>query len=305
MHQSLNRLTGFAVVVSLAAAGAPPWDGPVKLTREEAATIARAIEQDRAESERALKSDPTSYLAAVARQDFGARKTLTVGAAGDNDLQVTAPGVAAHHLRVGVDGEQFHLQAVDAAARFTPQTKGPAAEKELREATVGPSYIRVGRLTLRLSHQGFPAIIVFDPESPHFKTYKGYAFFPVDLQFRYELTLTPTPRQDTVIIMSTRGNQRPAQRLGWFDFLVGKVTCRLEAVRLLEPGVGENDVSIFFRIARYVDAIKQPNGRYLVDFNTASNPACAYSEFYNCPIPPKANVLKVAIRAGEKDSHYH
>jgi hypothetical protein len=32
-----------------------------------------------------------------------------------------------------------------------------------REATVGPSSIQVGRFMLRLSHQHFPAIIVFDP----------------------------------------------------------------------------------------------------------------------------------------------
>jgi len=29
------------------------------------------------------------------------------------------------------------------------------------------------------------------------------------------------------------------------------------------------------------------------------------SDHYNCPIPPKANVLPVAIRAGEMDAHYH
>ena len=39
----------------------------------------------------------------------------------------------------------------------------------------------------------------------------------------------------------------------------------------------------------------------MLDFNNAYNPACAVSEHYNCPIPPRANTLKVAIRAGEKD----
>jgi uncharacterized protein (DUF1684 family) len=34
------------------------------------------------------------------------------------------------------------------------------------------------------------------------------------------------------------------------------------------------------------------------------NPACAYSEHYNCPIPPKENHLQVAIAAGEMDAHY-
>jgi uncharacterized protein (DUF1684 family) len=89
---------------------------------------------------------------------------------------------------------------------------------------------------------------------------------------------------------------------------------RLEAHRLLEPGVDERSVSVFFRdattgketyaVGRYVDPERLPNGDWLVDFNNAYNPACATSPYYNCPIPSKANTLKVAIRAGEMDSHY-
>ncbi|QJW88533.1 DUF1684 domain-containing protein [Spirosoma taeanense] len=41
------------------------------------------------------------------------------------------------------------------------------------------------------------------------------------------------------------------------------------------------------------------NGRLVLDFNKAYNPYCAYSDGYSCPIPPKANVLSVAIEAGE------
>ena len=115
--------------------------------------------------------------------------------------------------------------------------------------------------------------------------------------------------------MSTRGNQRRAERVGWFEFMVGQTPARLEAVRLLEPGVGENDLGIFFRdgttgkesyaLGRYVDVKKLPSGNFLLDFNLAYNPACAFSDHYNCPIPPKANVIPQPIRAGEMDSHYH
>jgi uncharacterized protein (DUF1684 family) len=115
--------------------------------------------------------------------------------------------------------------------------------------------------------------------------------------------------------MSTRGNRRQATRVGWFDFAVEGKTARLEAVRLLEPGVGENDLGIFFRdattgkesyaLGRYVDVKKLENGRYLLDFNFSYNPACAFSDHYNCPIPPRENVLPMAVRAGEMDSHYH
>src|SRR5690606_19990472 len=37
-----------------------------------------------------------------------------------------------------------------------------------------------------------------------------------------------------------------------------------------------------------------------LDFNAATNPYCAYSPAYACPIPPEENTLAVPIRAGEK-----
>jgi uncharacterized protein (DUF1684 family) len=86
-------------------------------------------------------------------------------------------------------------------------------------------------------------------------------------------------------------------------------------VRLLEPGAGENEVSIFFRdattghesysVGRYVDAVPLGDDRYALDFNRAYNPACAFSPLYNCPIPPRENRLPVPIRAGERDPGGH
>jgi uncharacterized protein (DUF1684 family) len=298
------------VVIPLAAlvAAAEPAR-PVRLDKAAADATVKEILKDRADTEAWLKSDITSYLATVDRRDFGTRKTLTVGRAAANDLRIDDGEVMAHHLKVTVEGDRFRVQAVDAAAQFTV---GPEAK---REAVVDPSSIGVGRFQLRLSHQRYPGIIVFDPKSPHFKAYKGLKYFPVDLSYRYELPLTPNPKPETMVILSTRGNQRNAQRVGWFDFVVGATPVRLEAVRLLEPGVGENDISVFFRdatsgkesyeLGRYVDAKKLANGNYLLDFNLAYNPACSVSDHYNCPIPPRTNVLAVAIRAGEMDSHYH
>lgn len=282
---------------------------PVVLSPADAREIAQRIEQDRAAADTQLRSAPSSYFATIDRKDFGDRKTLTVGRAPDNDVRIDAPGIDAHHLRVTVEEDTFLVEAVDPNARFRID------DTDIRQAVVGPSTLRIGRFTLRLSHQRFPAIIVFDPENPRLKEFKGLKYFPVDLSYSYELPLTPNPTAETIVIMSTRGNQRQAQRVGWFDFMVGEERCRLEATRLLEPGVGENDISVFFRdatsgketypLGRYVDVKKLPNGNYLLDFNSAYNPACAFSEHYNCPIPPKANTLTVPIRAGEMDSHYH
>jgi uncharacterized protein len=283
--------------------------GPVPLTPAQADSLRQEIQANRTETLKWLKSGANSYLATVQRVDFGARAALTVGSAADVDVRIADPSVAAHHLGVTVVGDSFRVVALE------PGLTLRVGAVETQAATVGPSAIGLGRFTLRLSHQRFPAVIVFDPQSPRFAEYKGLEWFPVDPAYRYVLALTPNPRPDTVVILSTRGNRRRAVRVGWFDFRVGKTACRLQATRLLEPGVGENDISVLFRdattgresypVGRYVDPERLPDGRYLLDFNLCYNPACAVSEHYNCPIPPRENVLRVAIRAGEKDSHYH
>lgn len=179
---------------------------------------------------------------------------------------------------------------------------------------LGPSYISVGRFKLRLSHQRFPAIIVFDPSSPRFSEFKGLSFFPVDLRYRFTLSMDRNPRQDTVVILSTRGSMRHAVREGWFRFIIEGVPCTLEVSRLLEPGIGDHTYSIFFRdrtsgvetypVGRYLDVERRADGQFVLDFNQAYNPACAISPFYNCPLPPEQNTLPVPIPVGEKDSHY-
>ena len=114
-------------------------------------------------------------------------------------------------------------------------------------------------------------------------------------------------------MQSTRGQRRKALRLGRLAFTLQGHDLRLTALRLLEPGIDEAAVSVFFRdtttghesypVGRYVDAEPLDGDRYLLDFNRAYNPTCAFSELYNCPIPPRENVLPVAIRAGERDPH--
>jgi hypothetical protein len=282
---------------------------PVALDKNAADKIVKEIEKERADDQDWLRGSPTSYLAAIDRVNFGEKKTLSVGSAPENDVRLLAPDIEPHHLRITLDGDHFRVVGLDANARFKIK------DETRREAMLDPSFLGVGRFMLRLSHQRFPAIIVFDPRSPHFNEYKGLAYFPIDLSYRYELPLERYPKPRKITIGSTRGNARAAEVVGRVEFMVGRTPCRLEATRLTEPGAGEDPLEIFFcdasggketyPLGRYVDLKKLDNGNYLLDFNLAYNPACAFSDFYNCPIPPKSNTLRVEIRAGEKDAHYH
>jgi len=52
---------------------------------------------------------------------------------------------------------------------------------------------------------------------------------------------------------------------------------------------------------RYIDlkASSIKDDKMAVDFNKTYNPWCAYSDGYNCPIPPIANHLDASLMAGE------
>ncbi len=306
----LAALLALSVTDAAATVRNLPSTPPVTLSAAGIDTVTKAILKDRADTDDWLKNSPTSYLATVQRVDFNEKTSLTVGRAAGNDVRIDDPAFAERHLRVHVRGDSFRVEALgDTSVTFLVR------DQPMREATLGPSTVQVGRFSVRLSHQRYPAIIVFDPQSPRYKDYKGFAWYPVDLRYRFEAPLTPNPNPDTTIVLSTRGHRRRAVRVGWFDLRIPGRTVRLAATRLLEPGVGEHDLSVFFRdattgketyaVGRYLDPQRLENGRYLIDFNTAYNPACAYSDHYNCPIPSRENTLRVAIRVGEKDSHYY
>jgi hypothetical protein len=45
----------------------------------------------------------------------------------------------------------------------------------------------------------------------------------------------------------------------------------------------------------------EPRGPVIVDFNRAYLPPCAFSDQYNCPLPPAGHRLAVPVEAGERD----
>ena len=53
---------------------------------------------------------------------------------------------------------------------------------------------------------------------------------------------------------------------------------------------------------RYMDVEIPASGveSMILDFNRAYNPYCAYTHYYNCPIPPSENALSIEVKAGEK-----
>jgi len=136
--------------------------------------------------------------------------------------------------------------------------------------------------------------------------FDGLRYFDLDPAFRFEVTLDGPAGKVEEVQMSD-GSTDHLQRAGTVRFTVDGT-----AATLLAYNQGD-DLFIPFRDAtsgketygagRYLEAEPLGGGRYLLDFNRAYNPYCAYNDDWRCPLPPSENWLTVAIRAGEKSFH--
>ena len=168
----------------------------------------------------------------------------------------------------------------------------------------GPRSVDAGRYALRLSHQGYPAVVVQDRQAPRREA--SLRWYPVDEAFRIHGRIEPDPA--SLGIASTASGMRRGERVGWFLFVKDGELGRLAVTRLLEPGASEDSLDVYFRdattghgsyeVGRYA-TVEREGDVAVVDFNRAYNPACALSPYYNCPIPPAENRLAIPIRAGE------
>ncbi len=116
--------------------------------------------------------------------------------------------------------------------------------------------------------------------------------------------------------METSGNEKQVYRVyAILHFKVNDTTLKLQiyqSQRLMATQEYANHLFIPFTDltsgdesydnGRYIDLTISDleSGVYVIDFNKAYNPYCAYiSNQYNCPVPPKENDLPVHIKAGE------
>lgn len=143
--------------------------------------------------------------------------------------------------------------------------------------------------------------------------FEGLGYYPPDPNFRFELELHEHNDKKTIQIEDTKGNMRQFLRWGEFRFNIGNEECTIQAYksnpeeeRLFVPSRDATSGKETYGAGRYLDLDlkdRTPDGRWILDFNKAYNPWCAYSENYACPFVPPENWLKVSIKAGEKDYH--
>lgn len=146
-----------------------------------------------------------------------------------------------------------------------------------------------------------------------FKKFSALDFFPIDsnyrIQAKFELQKDPKVFQmqtttDRVSLYKTYGiatftidGNKYSLRIYQDQELINKPEYK---DYLFVPFVDKTSGNESYGGGRYLDVSHPKDGIIELDFNKAYNPYCAYNEKYSCPIPPRENHLKVAIKAGVK-----
>ena len=144
--------------------------------------------------------------------------------------------------------------------------------------------------------------------------FRGLAYFPPDPAWRYAGWVERYPTAERITIVTTNGEPRPCERWGRVTFARDARVLTLQVYRMLDlpdrPG-GEGLFLPFkdqttgkdtYPAGRYVDLDGPDGGPFVLDFNHAYNPSCAYGEpeRFQCPVTPAENALPIAITAGER-----
>jgi uncharacterized protein (DUF1684 family) len=149
------------------------------------------------------------------------------------------------------------------------------------------------------------------PQSPLTReqrlSFQGLDYFPEKPELRLEVEVEEYPSKDRFEMQTSTGDVQSYERFGKFRFKVDGQEAELTIYQnengFFLPFVDSLAGKETYPAGRYLEPEPLTGGRFLVDFNLAYNPDCAYNEMWSCPITPAENRLKVPISAGEKLFH--
>jgi hypothetical protein len=156
------------------------------------------------------------------------------------------------------------------------------------------------------------------PESPLIdadrRAFRGLDYWPADPGFRFVGALEVNERLERFTIVTTTGKPRPCEKYGRVRLATPDAVHTLQVYRLLDVAVAPGREAFFlpfldatsgvetYPAGRYVDLEGPNGGPYVLDFNRAYNPLCAYgdAERFACPRTPEENRLPIRVEAGER-----
>ena len=138
--------------------------------------------------------------------------------------------------------------------------------------------------------------------------FAGLPYWEPDPDYHFVGSIHFYQEAQPVTIAANHGEPRPGERIGWIDFTLGGQLQRLQVYRLLEKGASEfylpfkdtTSGAESYATGRYLELEGPQGGHWVLDFNQAYSPYCAYNDTYSCPLTLRENWLQVPVEAGER-----
>ena len=248
------------------------------------------------------------WLSIVTRDELGPG-TYRIGSAPDNQVVLPKAVAPAHLGTITVGSDKARLVLDKGIMMRTVVKDDDAEEFTVRDLVTGASrveWVTSGRLSLQFVKRDDGKIVVraADRDSPRRKTFAGRLWYEPKAEFKVPAKFVPTAQGATIPIANVRGEISYEKVAGTLEFTVNGQKMSFDALD------DEGALFIIFRDAtsssttyppgRFLVADKAKDGTWVVDFNKAHNPPCAFSAYTTCPLPPPQNWLKGEVSAGEK-----
>jgi uncharacterized protein len=137
--------------------------------------------------------------------------------------------------------------------------------------------------TIRAEKDRFFASHQQSPLTPEQKrVFAGLNYFPENPALRLEVEVEVFATQDAIRIQTTSGRPQTYQRYGKFKFTVAGQPAELTIYSadhgFFLPFADALAGSETYPAGRYLEPKPHPSGKFVVDFNQAYNPYCAYNQ---------------------------
>lgn len=148
------------------------------------------------------------------------------------------------------------------------------------------------------------------PESPltpeQRSQFRGLHYYPVRLAAAIPVHVQEFPEKAETPLITSTGDAMEFFRWGEVVFDLDGNHGRLTVYRADEgdsffvPFADTTSGKETYGAGRYLELVDNEDGTYILDFNRAYNPFCAYNEGWSCPVPPAENRLPFPVEAGER-----
>lgn len=145
------------------------------------------------------------------------------------------------------------------------------------------------------------------------KVFKGINFYPLNEKFAVNARFVRTPQEKPFQMTTSSGMRKTYIKYAEIFFMLDDKEYKLnvyQSQELIKSAEYKDYLFIPFTDAtsgnetyeggRYIDLNIPQSDHILINFNKAYHPYCAYTDGYNCPVPPQENTLPIKIEAGVK-----